>query len=94
MAWPAKPSRTGTGQRYGPHHRQARANAARHHHPHDPCVRCGQPLGPMSQHLHYDHDEQGGYLGFSHAHCNRKAGSHKANTRRQPRQPRRQSRAW
>jgi hypothetical protein len=35
----------------------------------------------MSPDLHYDHDEHGGYLGFSHANCNRHAGAVKGNQR-------------
>jgi hypothetical protein len=33
-------------------------------------------MGPW---LHYDHNEAGGYLGFSHAHCNNRAGAIKGN---------------
>jgi hypothetical protein len=31
----------------------------------------------MGRWLHYDHDEHGGYLGFSHARCNQLAGASK-----------------
>lgn len=73
--------------RYGRKHREKRADAARRHHPNNPCVRCGHPLGPMGPHLHYDHDEAGGYLGFSHGtpcpicgiKCNIRAGAIKGN---------------
>jgi hypothetical protein len=58
-------------------HQRARATAARSHHPSHRCTRCGQPLGPMSRALHYDHDETGGYLGFAHARCNLRAGAAK-----------------
>lgn len=51
--------------------------------------------------LHYDHNERGGYLGFTHAHHNRTAGARKGQTisaatkraRQQWTQPRR-SRIW
>lgn len=59
---------------YGTQHQAARRAAAALHTPSDPCSRCGQPLGPMSRHLHYDHtDDRTGYLGFSHAACNQLA---------------------
>lgn len=59
----------------------------------------------MNPGLHYDHDEQGGYLGFSHGtrpcptckrRCNLRAGSLKGNGRKThtPRQARAQSRNW
>jgi hypothetical protein len=42
----------------------------------------------MSPSLHYDHAEDGTYLGFACARCNRSAGASKgaqiANARRQP----------
>jgi hypothetical protein len=39
------------------------------------CVRCGLPIQPGSQ-WHLDHTEdRTGYLGVSHARCNRKAGA-------------------
>jgi hypothetical protein len=45
----------------------------------------------MGPHLHYDHAEGGGYLGFSHARCNVKAGASKgakiANAKRKKRKP-------
>jgi hypothetical protein len=76
----------GRAAKYGAQHQaERRARAARHKHT-DPCVRCKRPLGPMSPALHLDHDEHGGYLGFAHDDCNRKAGARKgarvANTRR------------
>lgn len=58
------------------HQAERRARAARHH-PEHPCVRCGKPLGPMNRNLHLDHAEDGTYLGFAHAACNRKAGASK-----------------
>lgn len=69
--------RTRKGERYDSEHRKARAAAAAQHRPSDRCARCQKPLGPMGPGLHYDHDEHGGYLGFSHAVCNRKAGASK-----------------
>jgi hypothetical protein len=50
----------------------------------------------MSPHLHYDHDERGGYLGFSHAHCNRSAGASKGAriTNAKRKQQRWQRRQW
>ena len=63
---------------YGAAHARARAAAAEHHDPADPCTRCGQPLGPMGRHLHYDHlDDRSGYAGFAHASCNSRAGARK-----------------
>lgn len=73
-------TQTRTGGRYDGRHKRARADAARHHLATNPCVRCHQPLGPMSSALHYDHDEHGGYLGFSHGSCNLRAGAIKGNT--------------
>jgi hypothetical protein len=56
-------------------HDKARAAAAAMHHPSDPCVRCGRPLGPMGPALHYDHHDtdKTRYLGFSHRACNLRA---------------------
>lgn len=82
------PSRTSRGERYDRRHQIAREAAARRHTPDDPCARCWHPLGPMGPHLHYDHDEHGGYLGFSHGtepcpvcgqKCNLRAGAIKGN---------------
>lgn len=97
MAWAAKQGQTRTGQRYDTHHKKARAAHAARHHPTDPCVRCGHPLGPIGPGLHLDHAEDGTYLGFAHGHpcptckrrCNQRAGSLKGNAiqtaHRQPR---------
>lgn len=53
--------------RYDWQHTKARAEAAKRHHPDDPCTRCGHPLGPMGSWLHYDHNDDGsGYAGFAH----------------------------
>lgn len=72
-------TQTRKGGRYDRRHHVARAEAAKRHSPADLCARCGQPLGPISSALHYDHDERGGYLGFSHAACNLRAGARKGN---------------
>ena len=67
---------------YGAAHAKARAEAAKHHQPSDPCTRCGHPLGPMSRALHYDHNRaRTAYLGFAHAHCNRVAGAREGRAR-------------
>jgi hypothetical protein len=42
---------------HGNAHDQARKAYAANHHPADPCVRCGHPLGPMRPGLHLDHDD-------------------------------------
>jgi hypothetical protein len=41
-----------------------------------PCARCGRQL-EVGQPIHLDHDERGGYLGFSHSTCNLSAGGRK-----------------
>lgn len=43
-----------------------------------PCCRCGRVMAE-GQPLHLDHDEHGGYLGFSHATCNTRAAAVKVN---------------
>lgn len=49
-------------------------------------------MGPW---LHYDHDEHGGYAGFSHATCNKRAGAIKGNrTQRGQRRTRAQPETW
>jgi predicted nucleic acid-binding Zn ribbon protein len=76
-------------RKYGTAHAKARAAAAARHQPTDLCVRCGHPLGPMGPGLHYDHNRTGdGYLGFSHARCNVRAGAREG--RRRQADPRRQ----
>lgn len=75
----------GRGTKYGSAHQAARKRYAAAHQPWHPCTRCGHPLGPMGSHLHLDHDEHGGYRGFSHGtscptcgrKCNIRAGSQK-----------------
>lgn len=66
---------------YGRDHQAERRRRAQLHQPTDPCVRCGQPLGPMGPHLHLDHDDHDRrkYLGFAHRACNIRAGALKAN---------------
>lgn len=44
----------------------------------DICPRCGTEVNPAFDDLHADHDEDGGYLGLSHAWCNLKAGGIKS----------------
>lgn len=81
MPWDHSRPRT---NRYGPAHTKARADAARHHHPDDPCTRCGHPLGPMGPGLHYDHTDDGqAYAGFAHATCNVRAGARAGRARQQ-----------
>lgn len=83
----------GRGTKYGSSHAKQRAAALPFITPATPCVRCGHPLGP--EHViirgrkvgrwHYDHDEHGSYLGFSHGEpcsycgrrCNVRAGAQK-----------------
>lgn len=79
--FPRDKTQTRKGGRYDATHQRARAAAARKHKPTDLCARCGEELGPMGPYLHYDHDEHGGYLGFSHAECNLHAGAVKGNQR-------------
>lgn len=59
-------------QVHGSAHAKARKQWATQHAPSHPCVRCGQPLGPMGRWLHLDHHDtdKSVYLGFSHAACN------------------------
>lgn len=77
--FPPKTGTTRTGGRYDYQHQQARRRAAAAHDPSHPCTRCGLPLGPMGRRLHYDHAEDGSYLGFAHARCNIQAGAAKGN---------------
>ena len=86
--------RTGRHTRYGAQHQAARRAAVARHHPSDLCQRCGHELGPMGPNLHLDHDEDGSYLGFSHAACNRRAGAVKGQKLAAMRRTPWRSRAW
>lgn len=69
MVWHGQDSTPGntTERGYGNDHMKARARAARHHQPTDPCARCGHPLGPWGSWLHLDHSaDRTDYLGVSH----------------------------
>lgn len=96
------PTLSSTQRGYGADHKKARAAAAQDHKPSDLCARCHKPLGPMSPALHYDHNgARTGYLGFSHARCNSRAGSREGrrrqSTKPMPRlvtPPLKTSRAW
>lgn len=69
---------------YGSEHAKARKAAAERHDPSDPCTRCGHPLGPMGQWLHYDHSpDRQSYLGFAHARCNVRAGARTGRARQE-----------
>jgi hypothetical protein len=86
MTW-TTPKQSSAQRGYGTAHAKARAQAATRHRPSDLCARCGLPLGPMGPWLHWDHTTtRTGYLGFSHARCNiragAKVGARKANRRR------------
>ena len=72
---------------HGNQHQRERARAFAALPEWSPCARCHHPmwkwdtqvdrLGRKRSTLHYDHDEDGGYLGFSHARCNLRAGASK-----------------
>lgn len=64
-------------ERYGNEHRRAREASLPMAY-FTPCARCGKDMLP-GQDLDLDHDEVGGYLGFSHRRCNRAAGARKGN---------------
>ena len=84
--------RTTSERGYGQDHRRARRERAALHHPLDPCVRCGHPLGPMGSWLHLDHTaDRTGWLGFAHGsspcpicgvRCNLSAGVRAGNFKR------------
>ncbi len=69
---------TESGTNTGPHKTlRKRLLAQLAVHPGAPCPRCGQPMHP-GQRLDLDHtDDRSGYLGLSHAACNRRAGQAK-----------------
>lgn len=80
--WRVKQKKT-TERGYGMTHQQRRANALAALTPGAACPRCGEPLWPDSQPLDLDHsDDRRGYLGLSHATCNRSAGAKNGNARR------------
>lgn len=65
-----------TRRGYGSHHQRTRARLLPHAYG-QPCARCGEPMH-QGQELHLDHnDNRHGYLGFSHAECNERAGTAK-----------------
>ncbi len=74
-------------QDHGQPHQRARRPAFKALPDYFPCCRCGKPVskwetetlrdGRTRSAVHYDHDEHGGYLGFSHMECNRGAGAAK-----------------
>jgi hypothetical protein len=73
-----------TAVRYGYGHRQIRKLGLPYAYG-TPCVRCGELMLP-GQLLHLNHADDGiGYLGFSHAACNTRAGAIKSNKNRAPR---------
>lgn len=95
--FPKHVGQTRKGQRYDSRHARARRLAARKHNDQDLCARCGHPLGPMGPNLHYDHDDSGdGYLGFSHDHCNLRAGAVQGRRKQTETEPkrRRATRVW
>jgi hypothetical protein len=85
---------TTTQRGYGRTHQRARKEAFEALPEWSPCARCSKPMWKHSEDsrgrssLHYDHAEDGTYLGFSHGSCNRVAGAAKggrvAISRRKP----------
>jgi hypothetical protein len=74
--------------RYGGDH-QALRKAAKPHAYGTPCVRCGRVMR-SGEAIELDHrDNEPGYLGFSHARCNRQAGGRLGRTRQIEQQRRR-----
>lgn len=58
---------------YGRRHRKQRLAALASFRFGDPCARCGQPMLDPPEKLDLDHtDDRTGYLGLSHASCNRR----------------------
>ena len=75
-----------TARGYGYQHQQARKRALAEFTRGQPCARCGQPIF-NARGAELDHNEdRTGYIGLSHAYCNRKAGGEKS-TRPQGAQP-------
>ena len=68
---------TTTQRGYGRTHQRARKEAFEALPEWSPCARCSKPMWKHSEDsrgrssLHYDHAEDGTYLGFSHGSCNR-----------------------
>jgi hypothetical protein len=77
MPWSnTRPKASSTARGYDYQHRKLRALRLPYAYG-TPCVRCGESMLP-GQALEFDHnDARTGYLGFSHADCNRKAGAQK-----------------
>ena len=83
------PKASTTARGYGTEHQKLRAKLLPTAYG-KPCVRCGKPM-LQGQALHFDHtNDRTGYLGFSHASCNKRAGARKGaritNNRRARRQ--------
>lgn len=71
-----QPKASTTARGYGAKHQKLRAQLLPSAYG-TPCARCGRPM-LQGQALHLDHtDTRTGYLGFSHAACNRRAGARK-----------------
>jgi hypothetical protein len=64
-----------TSSRYGGEHQRKRASEREAAYG-TACCRCGRPM-LKPQEIHLDHDERGGYLGWSHSGCNLSAGGRK-----------------
>ncbi len=75
-------NRSTTARGYGANHQRARAKAFTQLPEYSPCSRCGKTMWKHAKDrhgrstLHYDHNAtRTGYLGFSCADCNRRAGA-------------------
>lgn len=89
----AKPKRSTTERGYGTEHQRIRSALLPQAYG-QPCTRCGQTMH-QGQDLDLDHTEdRGGYRGFAHASCNRRAGAIKRNAQRADLRKPRTSRAW
>jgi hypothetical protein len=88
----------GRRARYGWAHQQVRQQLLAEYSPTDPCrqvpcLRPGQPLGPVTRRIHLGHDSTGTrYIGLVHDVCNTSDGARrgaiKVNTRRESRRSR------
>ena len=77
--FPPKPPGWTVAAGYGREHQAARVTALAAFAAGDPCARCGSPMNGEDD-LDLDHtDDRTGYLGLSHASCNRRAAAIKAN---------------